>query len=285
MVIDSNEEGDKSISQNPINQNSVHLSLNEERDGIISKRPARLLPLQLLFNRNCTTCSEPPPRFYGPPTNCSDLTRLGYTLNGFYLVKAASSNNSTKNPVSNETHIKTIFCAFKQEGAFNASLVEKRISPLKPEVVSSPSYVQLKLVRNENVINFRSQITTLIDKSSRVRIIIYSKIIANVGEGFNETSEAFEAPKPGVYKFIFKGKLMLRHPIATVVIYLKHNDKQVGEAKNIQSDDGKDLSVIEETLKLNRGEKVYLVLGKFLDNRLDEGQSSFSGFLIHEFDE
>jgi len=33
------------------------------------------------------TDQENPNLFYGPPTNCSDLTRLGYTLNGFYLVK------------------------------------------------------------------------------------------------------------------------------------------------------------------------------------------------------
>jgi len=25
-------------------------------------------------------------RFYGPPASCDDLQKLGYTLNGFYLV-------------------------------------------------------------------------------------------------------------------------------------------------------------------------------------------------------
>ena len=27
-------------------------------------------------------------RFYGPPKSCSELKKLGYTLNGYYLVKS-----------------------------------------------------------------------------------------------------------------------------------------------------------------------------------------------------
>jgi len=51
------------------------------------KRPARLLPLQLLFNKNSTDDVPLPPKFYGPPHNCSELSKLGYTLNGFYRSK------------------------------------------------------------------------------------------------------------------------------------------------------------------------------------------------------
>lgn len=45
-------------------------------------------------------------RFYGPPANCSDLKKLGYTLNGYYLVKGSD--------VSSKGKIKVIFCRFKQ---------------------------------------------------------------------------------------------------------------------------------------------------------------------------
>lgn len=38
--------------------------------------------------KNSTTKVER--RFYGPPTNCSELMMLGYTLNGYYLIR----NNS-----------------------------------------------------------------------------------------------------------------------------------------------------------------------------------------------
>jgi len=68
---------------------------------------------------------EPPIRkFYGLPTNCSDLSLLGYTQKGYYLVK----------PVSETLNIflETVFCAFKQpEESYSSSTVEKRIGHLK----------------------------------------------------------------------------------------------------------------------------------------------------------
>jgi len=186
------------------------------------------------------------------------------------MVKASSNNDSTTINIGNETHTETVFCAFKQDGTFDASLVEKRIPPLKPEVVSSPPSVQLKLVSNENVINFRSQLKTSMDTTSKVGKIIFYLIIANVGEGFNGKTGIFVAPKPGVYKFIFKGTLVDRQPF-TKIIYLYLNDQKVGNARNVQGGDGKELFLIEETMKLNRGDKVYLVLGPSFNIALDGG--------------
>jgi len=45
-------------------------------------------------------------RFYGPPTNCYDLGKLGHTLNGYYLVKGNESSNKNK--------MVTVYCAFQQ---------------------------------------------------------------------------------------------------------------------------------------------------------------------------
>ena len=57
-----------------------------------SKRPARLLPKHVLMGKNKKGADDEPPirKFYGPPTNCSDLSLLSYTLNGYYLVKPVS---------------------------------------------------------------------------------------------------------------------------------------------------------------------------------------------------
>ena len=44
--------------------------------------------------------------FYGPATNCKELSILGYTLNGFYLVKGKGSSKNTK--------VEIISCQFKQ---------------------------------------------------------------------------------------------------------------------------------------------------------------------------
>jgi len=45
--------------------------------------------------------------FYGPPTSCDDLTTLGYTLNGHYLVNG-------KNVSENHHKVEIIACYFKK---------------------------------------------------------------------------------------------------------------------------------------------------------------------------
>ncbi len=93
--------------------------------GTRNKRPVRLLPPHVYMGdrRNETEIR----RFYGPPTNCSDLKLLGYTLNGYYQVKQADHSSNNDN-----TKLETIYCAFKQpEGTFNLSLVERRIGHLQ----------------------------------------------------------------------------------------------------------------------------------------------------------
>ena len=51
-------------------------------------------------------------RFYGPATGCNDLGRLGYTLNGFYLVQE-KENHSTNSISSNNRQIEIVECNFK----------------------------------------------------------------------------------------------------------------------------------------------------------------------------
>jgi len=43
-------------------------------------------------------------RFYGPPTNCSDLAKLGYTLNGYYMTRNGNGEGS----------IGVVYCRFRQ---------------------------------------------------------------------------------------------------------------------------------------------------------------------------
>ena len=44
--------------------------------------------------------------FYGPPTSCEELGKLGYTLNGYYLVKGKDNFNRGR--------VRTVYCQFKQ---------------------------------------------------------------------------------------------------------------------------------------------------------------------------
>lgn len=74
-----------------------------------NKRPVRLLPPHTLFreSKNETELQKQINRRRSEqPTNCSDLALLGFTLNGFYLVKSNESstkNNGTNNDTSNWT--------------------------------------------------------------------------------------------------------------------------------------------------------------------------------------
>ena len=90
-----------------------------------SKRPVPLRPRHLLLGKKKNDDDEPPiRRFFGPPTNCSDPSLLGYTLNGYCSVK----------PVSETLNIllETVYCSFKQpDESYGVSTVEKRIGHLK----------------------------------------------------------------------------------------------------------------------------------------------------------
>ncbi len=96
--------------------------MEQGAEYIRNKRPARLLPLQLLYGERKNETDEIP-RFYGPPTNCTELSQLGYTLNGYYLVK--NFNDSDQNAAVN---LDTVYCAFKQPPfTYSPSKLEKRI--------------------------------------------------------------------------------------------------------------------------------------------------------------
>ena len=53
-----------------------------------------------------------PKPFYGPPRSCSDLGKLGFTLNGYYLVNASISS----------TTIEVVLCRFQLPQGNNESI-------------------------------------------------------------------------------------------------------------------------------------------------------------------
>ena len=56
--------------------------------------------------KNNTDENESETRFYGPASSCVELGKLGYTLNGLYLVDCADKSQKGK--------IEVIECRFKQ---------------------------------------------------------------------------------------------------------------------------------------------------------------------------
>jgi len=208
------------------------------------ERPARLLPLQLLFgDQNEDPNHTKPARiFYGPPTNCSDLKKLGYTLNGFYLVNKTEVD-SLEDGISHQ--IETVFCAFKQEPPFNLAAVENPVGLLKIDsnyksesreevgnissvrdvadtllaqtnassfangfLVGQPSKTSIDSSNSSDKLLFHLQI-----KSSGViqhigESVEFDNIILNVNKSYDPKSLAFFAPVDGNYKFVFEAKVL-----------------------------------------------------------------------------
>jgi len=165
------------------------------------KRPVRLLPAYM-FERPKNESLQPT-RFYGPPTNCSDLSRLGYTLNGFYTIIPSPVNLSiTTNEI---TKVATVYCSFKQpEGTFNLSLVERRVSHSKLDSnIISNHLARPAIETGIHFHVFRSQNHVKKGHPNPMKLFItFDQINLNVGDHFYDKLGSFSAPKPGIYQFI-----------------------------------------------------------------------------------
>ncbi len=68
-------------------------------------------------------------RFYGPPSSCKELGKLGYTLNGYYLVE---NNENGKIKKEEGGEIELIFCRFQlatgTKGKTNNQITQSAIS-------------------------------------------------------------------------------------------------------------------------------------------------------------
>jgi len=174
--------GSQKKDNSPIlNQNSGHKML-DSLDMMMDqhsnkKRPVRLLPPSF-FRTEKNETAIAIRRFYGPPTNCSELSQLGYTLNGYYQVKSTNINDIIQ--------VETVYCQFKQpEGIFNPSGNEKRISSSHLKLPKSGSagtgvhfYVTLKSF----------------EETTPFPTIAFYDVKVNIGDAYDSKSGMFNAP-------------------------------------------------------------------------------------------
>jgi len=181
-----------------------------------NKRPARLLPPSILYgdrrNKSHVINSS---IFYGPPTNCSDLSKLGYTLNGFYLIRSPIITNEST------TNIETVYCSFRQPKTFNASLLESRVGLLTLSRLNMTGNIKSK---KGSGVHFLARRFFEI-KVAKGSPFTFDDLYFNLGDGFNTSSGVFKAPKSGVYQFNFKGWISwILNPtsigIPTIVTYV-----------------------------------------------------------------
>jgi len=102
-----------------------------------NKRPYRLIPVNKSGDFDNDGNDKAISKFYGPPTNCSDLSRLGYTLNGFYLVKAVENSDSLVKDDSNRNimQVEAVSCMFKHPNydIYDANNVQENRASLSPK--------------------------------------------------------------------------------------------------------------------------------------------------------
>ncbi len=227
-----------------------------------------------------------------PSSNCSELSQLGYTLNGFYLVKPKSSDTTSNGDKIKK--LETVFCSFKQEGPVNASRVEKRVGLLEMESIPLRDGVYFYAIWNK---------TYVIDWLNQA-VLKFNYHLLNKGEAFRTEVAAdpdynedaldsspvlliFQAPEPGVYQFVFTA--IMKEPKNTsipprntsnngsMVVHLHHNFVSV--AQSVSSNSGKVL--MEVTLNVSHSD-VFQVIIK---NKSDTDKikwASFSGHLLKE---
>jgi len=216
------------------------------------KRPARLLPASILRGKKKNQTDEDHRKiFYGPPTNCSDLTRLGYTLNGFYMIKRPTNDTKIAHDV---TILDVVYCTFKQEGPFDASLVEKLVMPLSftAPLMPMPDFHSFINPLEEDVY---FQFTAVRNKKDHSGVLTFDPSSLNKGNGFDGKTGHFKAPKFGIYHFLYEATSFERRENGTNVdIYL--NDALVGNPLSFTSQDLKKMS-LQVTLKLTVADSVF----------------------------
>ena len=286
------------------------------------KRPFRLVPKDERIYADKTRKMFPATQrlYYGPPTNCSELSELGHTLNGFYQVQSLKP----------ETQLETVYCAFKQPpGAFNESKVEKRVvaklkvkndiekprkrvrvgtvhwnSKLKEKddddssyqektstymPISSTSSVEkcITCLSNNNVkvdnrIHFYSKVTLGNKIALRdLDVIKFYHSLLNLGNAFDAASGVFTAPKSGVYQFFLQGAFSLTKQVDNIFFYITV----------LRNDNPIDYVIFTQsdiysprsvvvTSKLVRGDRIQLKYFKSEKNKKIEGIVSLNWFMF-----
>jgi len=210
------------------NKGNILSSKTSRRPLVKSRRgrPARLLPYGFLFERKNDT-NKAFLRFYGPPTNCSELSQLGYTLNGFYLVKSPQNNDSSTK--DGKIQVEAFFCKFKHSNG--SKVIETMPVNLKYDIkpYAEESLVRklpdqessstTKSTRNQNKffnkssdvstavgVHFRVRSKSYSETKSTINIIKFDDTILNIGGGlYDESKGVFTIPKTGIYQVAFSG--------------------------------------------------------------------------------
>jgi len=238
-------------------------------DNHHSKRPARLLPLSIIFgkHKNETHHHKINPRLYEQPTNCSDLSILGYTLNGFYQVKSNESSDKS-NITSSDIKLETVYCAFKQpQGVFNSSLVEKRI--ISRRETTKPSSYKMVVHATRK---------TDLESNGGEMHVKFDKVLVNSGGAYDVMYGRFTVPISGLYLLTFRGVVTFPRENSKREFWISFTKKSVNIGKHMVQKKDKYANVeLDKLFKGSRGEMIYI------EAFFNEVGAKFHGNKIHSY--
>ena len=234
-------------------------------------------------------------RFFGPPTNCSDLARLGYTLNGFYTVTLSRMIDLSNTIKDKPIKLEIVYCLFMQpEGTFNPSTtVEKRIAHFKLGSDDNSNKVGFPPGTGIHFQLYRSEFTKELNGNPHRQLISFDSIVLNMGNAFltrNQDHQGrFVAPKAGVYQFFFTSVMSsIPKNVSSVSVYLILRTGLSASDGSIMGsmvgssgtkEEGNSM-VIAATLKLKKGDHIFLTAQQGFGYKFEF--ASFCGSLLEE---
>ncbi|XP_008420788.1 complement C1q-like protein 2 isoform X3 [Poecilia reticulata] len=110
--------------------------------------------------------------------------------------------------------------------------------------------------------------------------LIYTRIITNLGNAYNQNTGIFVAPVRGMYYFTFFYRAGGEHKVRLVL--MKNNEYVVESSDHKTLNDGADNGGNAAFMELQQGDQVYVQL--YPDTHVFGGShtTTFSGFLLHQ---
>ncbi|XP_043954287.1 complement C1q-like protein 2 [Gambusia affinis] len=115
---------------------------------------------------------------------------------------------------------------------------------------------------------------------STSKTLIYTRIMTNLGNAYNQHTGIFVAPVRGMYYFSFFYHAGGKHPVALRL--LKNNQIVVESTDQATSSDGADNGGNAAFMELRQGDQVYVQLVANCHVWGDTDRTTFSGFLLHQ---